>query len=88
LVYCKRNRITPEAWPTDEKDFDYNYVPEHLAEKVRNWRNLSVSERFNLTSELSLAVWAKIGVVRDPSKPTDKTIRRLRRKEKGELEPW
>lgn len=25
----------------DEKDFDYNYVPEHLGEKVRNCKNLS-----------------------------------------------
>jgi len=54
-------------------------VPEHLAEKVRNWRNLSFSERFSLTSELSLAAWAKIGVVYDPSKPVDKTIRRITR---------
>ena len=38
----------------DEKDFDYSYWPEHLAEKVRNWRNLSVGERLNLTSELNL----------------------------------
>jgi len=61
----------------DESDFDYNYVPEHLAEKVRNWINLSVGERLVLTSELSVAAWAKIGVVRDPNKPMDKTIRRL-----------
>jgi hypothetical protein len=40
-----------------------------------------------LTSELSLAAWEKIGVVYDPTKPTDKTIRRFRRKENGELEP-
>jgi hypothetical protein len=70
----------------DERDFDYNYVPEHLAERVRNWRNLSVGERLILTSELSIAAWAKIGVVYDPSKPMDKTIRRFRRKENGELE--
>jgi hypothetical protein len=69
-----------------EKDFDCNYVPEQLAEQVRNWRNLSVGERLLLTHELSVAAWAKIGVVRDPSKPMDKTIRRLRRKENGELE--
>ncbi|MGD0902649.1 MAG: hypothetical protein ABR924_06865 [Terracidiphilus sp.] len=61
----------------DESDFDYTYVPEHLAEKVRNWRSLSVSERLILTSELSQAAWAKIGVVHDPSKPMDKTIRRV-----------
>jgi hypothetical protein len=63
----------------DERDFDYNYVPEHLAEKVRNWRNLSASERSNLCCELSLAAWAKIGVVYDPNKPMDKTIRRVTR---------
>jgi hypothetical protein len=63
----------------DESKFDYTYVPEPLAEKVRNWRSLSFSERMNLTSELSLAAWAKIGVVRDPSKPMDKTIRRVSR---------
>jgi hypothetical protein len=45
----------------DEANFDRTYVPQHLAEKVRNWRNLSFSERFNLTNELSLAAWAKIG---------------------------
>ena len=61
----------------DEKDFDYNYVPEPLAERVRNWRNLSVGERLILTSELSVAAWAKIGVIHDPSKPTNKTIRRV-----------
>jgi hypothetical protein len=32
-----------------------------------------------LTSELSVAAWAKIGVVHDPSKPTDKTIQRVTR---------
>ena len=72
----------------DEKDFDYNYVPEHLEDRVRSWRSLSFSERFVLTHELSEAAWAKIGVVRDPNKPMDKTIKRLRRKENGELEPY
>jgi hypothetical protein len=62
-------------------------VPEHLKERVKNWRSLSVGERMELTSELSLAAWEKIGVVYDPSKPMDKTIRRFRRKENGELEP-
>jgi hypothetical protein len=66
-----------EARSMDENDFDYNYVPEHLAEKVRNWRSLSAGERFILTHELSVAAWAKIGVVRDPNKPMDKTIRRV-----------
>jgi|NGEPerStandDraft_6_1074524.scaffolds.fasta_scaffold498349_2 hypothetical protein len=61
----------------DESRFDYNYVPEHLKEKVKNCKNLSFSERFNLIAELSEAAWAKIGVVRDPSKPMDKTIRRV-----------
>ncbi|MDR3728043.1 MAG: hypothetical protein P4K86_13470 [Terracidiphilus sp.] len=62
----------------DETNFDRTYVPQHLAEKVRNWRTLSVSERLNLTNELSVAAWAKIGFVYDPSKPMDKTIRRVR----------
>ena len=61
----------------DETDFDYSYVAEQLAEKVRNWRNLSVGERLVLTDEMRVAAWAKIGVVRDPSKPSDKTIRRV-----------
>jgi hypothetical protein len=60
----------------DETNLDRTYVPQHLAEKVSNWRNLSLSERFNLTSELSLAAWVKIGFVRDPGRPMDKTIRR------------
>ena len=72
----------------DESKFDYTYVPEHLKERVRNWRDLSFSERFNLTCELSQAAWAKIGVVRDPNKPMDKTIRRVRRNEAGKLEPY
>ena len=63
----------------DESKFDYNHVPEHLKEKVSNWRNLSFGERFELTHELSEAAWAKIGVVRDPTKPMDKTIRRVER---------
>jgi hypothetical protein len=63
----------------DETDFDCSYVPEHLAERVRDWRNLSVGERLELTDELSVAAWAKIGVVRDPSKPTDERIQRVTR---------
>ena len=63
----------------DETNFDRNYVPQHLAERIGNWKNLSASERFNLTCELSEAAWAKIGVVRDQSKPMDKTIRRVSR---------
>jgi hypothetical protein len=72
----------------DESKFPYGYVPEHLKERVKNWRSLSVGEQMSLTSELSVAAWAKIGVVRDPAKPMDKTIRRFRRKENGELEPF
>lgn len=72
----------------DESKFDYNYVPEHLEERKKNWRSLSVGERMELVSELSLAAWEKIGVVYDPSKPTDRTIRRFRRNENGELEPY
>jgi len=63
----------------DETGFDYTYVPEHLKEKVKNHMNLSFGERFELTHELSVAAWAKIGVVYDPSKPMDKTIRRVTR---------
>ena len=63
----------------DESRFPYGYVPPHLAERVRNWRSLSVSERLQLTSELSEAAWAKISVVRDPNQPMDKTIRRVTR---------
>ena len=63
----------------DESQFPYGYVPEHLAERVRNWRSLSVGERLILVSELSEAAWAKIGVVRDPNKPMDKTIRKVTR---------
>jgi len=48
-----------------------------LEERVRNWKNLSVGERLVLTDELSKAAWAKIGVVYDPNKPSDKTIRRI-----------
>ena len=61
----------------DESNFDYNYLPDHLKERVKNWRSLSVGERIELTCELSLAAWEKLGVVYDPSKPTDKSIRRV-----------
>jgi hypothetical protein len=63
----------------DESKFPYGYVPEHLKERVKNWRSLTVGERLILTDELSKAAWAKIGVVRDPSKPMDKTIRKITR---------
>jgi hypothetical protein len=72
----------------DESKFPYGYVPEHLKERVKSHKSLSFSERFNLIAELSEAAWAKIDVVRDPSKPMDKTIRRFRRKENGELETY
>lgn len=71
----------------DESKFDYNYVPEHLKERVKNWRSLSVGERLGLSFELSEAAWAELGVVYDPNKPMDKTIRRFRRSEAGELVP-
>lgn len=63
----------------DESKFDYTYVPEHLKDRVKNWRNLSVGERLILTNEMSVAAWAKMGVVHDPKKPMDKTIRRVTR---------
>jgi len=72
----------------DESKFDYNYVPEHLKERKKNWRSLSAAERMGLITELSLAAWEKLGVFYDPSKPTDKTIRRFRRPEGGESEPF
>jgi hypothetical protein len=72
----------------NESKFPYGYVPEHLKERVKNWRSLSVGERLSLVSELSVAGWAEIGVVRDSSKPMDKTIRRMRRQENGELKSW
>ncbi len=63
----------------DESKFDYTYVPEHLKEKVKNCEILTFRERFDLIAELSEAAWAKLGVVRDPNKPMDKTIRRVMR---------
>jgi hypothetical protein len=72
----------------DESKFDYNYVPDHLKERVRGWRSLSVGERVGLVSELSLAAWAKLGVYYDPNNPKSKQIRRMRRNEAGELEPY
>jgi hypothetical protein len=63
----------------DESKFPYGYVPEHLKERVKNWRSLSVGERLSLSFELSEAGWARIGAVRDPNRPMDKTIRRIER---------
>ena len=65
----------------DESKFPYGYVPEHLKERVKNWRSLRSVSGSILTRELSEAAWAKIGVVRDPSKPMDKTIRKIPRSE-------
>jgi len=67
-----------DAPEIDESKFDYSYVP-HLVERKKNWRKLSVGERLELVDELSMAAWAKLGVVRDPNKPMDKTIRRITR---------
>lgn len=67
-----RSEGNPEynsAMSVDESKFDYNYEPEHLKERKKNWRSLSITERMNLTWELSLAAWEKIGVLYDPSKP-------------------
>ena len=61
----------------DESKFPYGYVPDHLKERVKNWRELSIGERLGLSFELSEAAWAKIGAVRDPNKPMDKTVRRV-----------
>jgi len=63
----------------DESDFDRTKIPKHLKAKVSGWSRLSVAERLELVSELSEAEWARIGFVRDPNKPIDKTIRRLDR---------
>jgi hypothetical protein len=63
----------------DESKLDYTYVPDHLKERVKNRRSLTVGERMELTHELSLAAWAKIGVVHDPSKPMDRTLLRVER---------
>jgi hypothetical protein len=65
----------------DETSFDRTYVPRHLAKRMCYWRSVSVGERLQLSSELSLAAWAKIGVVRDPSRPMGKMVRRVPRAE-------
>ncbi|KAA6462925.1 hypothetical protein DYQ86_06185 [Acidobacteria bacterium AB60] len=69
-----------DAQEIDESQFDYDYVPPHLVERRNNWRNLSFGERLELVREMSIAAWAKLGVVHDPSKPMDRTIRRVARK--------
>jgi hypothetical protein len=63
----------------DESKLDNSYVPEHMKERVHNWRSLSVGERLELCSAMSLAAWKKLGVVYDPSKPMDKTVQRVER---------
>ena len=68
-----------DAPEIDESKFDYSYVPPHLVERKKNWRKLSVGERLELVCELSLAAWEKLGVVYDPNKPRNKTIRRITR---------
>ena len=35
----------------DESRFDYDYVPEHLKERVENYRGLSSQERMELTRD-------------------------------------
>ena len=39
----------------NEPKIDYDYVPAHLAGRVRNWRSLSIGERLKLSFELSEA---------------------------------
>ena len=41
----------------DEPKFPYDYVPEHLKERVKNWGNLTVGERLGLSFEMSQAGW-------------------------------
>lgn len=61
----------------DKSGFPHGHVPPHLEEGVRNWQGLSFGERLILVSELSRAAWEKIGVVADPSRPMNKSIRRF-----------
>lgn len=63
----------------DESKFDRSYIAPHLQERVRNWKSLTIGERLSLTSELSVAAWAKIGVVHDPDTPGNRTIRKVTR---------
>jgi hypothetical protein len=63
----------------DESKFDYNFVPPHLDGRVKDFLNLPIGERLELTWELSLAAWKELGVVYDPDKPMDKTIRPITR---------
>jgi hypothetical protein len=58
----------------DESKFPYGYVPEHLKERVKNWRSLSIGKRLELSFEMSQAARAEVGAVYDPAKPMDKTI--------------
>ena len=39
----------------DESNFDYTYAPEHLKERVADWRSLCSPQRMELIWELSLA---------------------------------
>ncbi len=63
----------------DESKFPYGYVPPHLEDRVKNWRNLTPGERLELSFELSQAAWEKIGVVYNPDNPMNKSIRRITR---------
>ena len=63
----------------DESKFDYEYVPEHLKERAADWSGLSFGEGLELAHELSIAAWERLGVIYDPDRPMDKTIRRLDR---------
>lgn len=39
----------------DESNFDYTYVPEHLKERVKNRKNLSMKERSSSVGSLSFS---------------------------------
>jgi len=56
-------------------------VPEHLKERVKNQRAF-LQRAVQFDRKLREAAWAKIGAVRDPNKPMDKTIRKVERSEK------
>ena len=40
----------------DESKFPYGYVPEHLKERVKNWRSLTVGERLSLSFEFNFVI--------------------------------
>jgi len=47
--------LIPSRATSVDESFPYGYVPEHLKERVKNWRELMVRERLDLTCELSEA---------------------------------